>query len=168
LLEERFKMKTHYEDRPVTAYNLVAAKPKLQKADPLNRTGCKEGPAAAGKDPRDAAPILNRLIACQNMSMAQLADRLQSLASGYIHTPVLDMTGLDGAYDFTISFSGIGLLRNGGRGGDGASGVSASDPSGAISLFDAMTKQLGLKLEAQKRTVPVLIFDHMEEKPVDN
>jgi uncharacterized protein (TIGR03435 family) len=174
LLEERFKMKTHFEDRPVTAYNLVAVKPKLQKADPVNRTGCKEGPGATGKDPRDATPILSRLITCQNMSMAQLADRLQSLASGYIHTPVLDMTGLDGSYDFTISFSGIGLLRNGGRGGDGGApggsgaGISASDPSGAVSLFDAMTKQLGLKLEEKKRVVPVLIFDHMEEKPVDN
>lgn len=169
LLEERFKMKTHYEDRPVTAYNLVAVKPKLQKADPLNRTGCKEGPAAAGKDPRDAAPILSRLITCQNMSMAQLADRLQGLASGYIHSPVLNMTGLDGSYDFTISFSAIGLLRNrGGAPAPAGSGVSAADPSGAISLFDAMTKQLGLKLEEKKRVVPVLVFDHMEEKPTDN
>ncbi len=31
LLEERFKMKTHFEDRPVTAYNLVAGKPKLRR-----------------------------------------------------------------------------------------------------------------------------------------
>jgi uncharacterized protein (TIGR03435 family) len=168
LLEERFKMKTHYEDRPVTAYNLVAAKPKLQKADPLNRTGCKEGPAAAGKDPRDAAPILSRLITCQNMSMAQLADRLQGLASGYIHSPVLDMTGLDGGYDFTLSFSAIGLLRGGGPTPASGAGASASDPSGAVSLFDAMTKQLGLKLEEKKRTLPILVFDHMEEKPTDN
>jgi uncharacterized protein (TIGR03435 family) len=44
LLVERFKLATHYEDRPVSAYTLTAAKPKLTKADPLNRTGWKEGP----------------------------------------------------------------------------------------------------------------------------
>ena len=35
LLIERFKLTTHTEDRPVSAYTLVAAKPKLTKADPL-------------------------------------------------------------------------------------------------------------------------------------
>src|SRR5437762_4373236 len=32
LLVDRFKMVTHYEDRPVDAYTLVADKPKLKKA----------------------------------------------------------------------------------------------------------------------------------------
>src|SRR5206468_1652351 len=41
MLIDRFKMKAHFEDRPVNAYSLVAAKPKLKKADPANRTGCK-------------------------------------------------------------------------------------------------------------------------------
>src|SRR5439155_10799413 len=38
LLVDRFKIATHTEDRPVSAYTLVAAKPKLTKADPSNRT----------------------------------------------------------------------------------------------------------------------------------
>jgi uncharacterized protein (TIGR03435 family) len=168
LLIDRFKMKVHMEDRPVSAYTLTAVKPKLQKADPANRTGCKEGPGADGKDPRIANPILSRLFTCQNMTIAQFAELLPLRMNGYVRTPVLDSTGLEGAYDFTLSFSGVGLLQSGGgRGGD-ASAPGASDPNGALSLPDAVNKQLGLKLELQKRMIPVLIIDHVEEKPTDN
>jgi uncharacterized protein (TIGR03435 family) len=179
LLVDRFKLATHNEQRPVTAYNLVAVKPKLRKADPANRTGWREGPATDGKDPRNANPTLSRLVTCQNMTMAQFADLLQKIAPGYIRSPVLDATGLDGAWDFTLSFSGVNLLQSGpGRGGDGGRGgdagqpagavPAASDPNGAVSLFDAIDKQLGLKLEMQKRPIPVLVIDHVEEKPTDN
>jgi uncharacterized protein (TIGR03435 family) len=43
-----------------------------------------------------------------------------------------------------------------------------SEPSGAISLQDALQKQLGLRLATEKRTVPMLVIDHLEEKPTDN
>ena len=43
-----------------------------------------------------------------------------------------------------------------------------TDPNGALSLFDAVSKQLGLKLEKQTRPVPVLVIDHIEEKPTEN
>jgi uncharacterized protein (TIGR03435 family) len=43
-----------------------------------------------------------------------------------------------------------------------------SDPVGGVSLFEAMDKQLGLKLQAQKRMYPVFVIDHIEEKPTDN
>jgi regulator of protease activity HflC (stomatin/prohibitin superfamily) len=46
LITERFRLKTHYEDRPVTAYTLISDKPKLTKADPANRTGWKERPGS--------------------------------------------------------------------------------------------------------------------------
>lgn len=124
----------------------------------------------AGKDPRDANPTRSRLVSCQNMSMSELADRLQGLASGYIHSPVLDATGIEGFYDFTFNFSPAGLVQGaggGGRGGDGASGAAA-DPNGGLSLPDALNKQLGLKLELVKRPVPVLVIDHMDEKATEN
>jgi len=61
---------------------------------------------------------------------------------------------------------------NAGRGGpvgDARSALpSASDPSGGYTIFEAVDKQLGLKLEAQKRPLPVLVIDHVEEKPTDN
>ena len=164
LLIDRFKLKTHMEDRQVPAYTLSAVKPKLQKAEASNRTECKEGPGADGKDPRVATPVLNRLLTCHNMTMAQFAEQLPNLASGYVQTQVLDATGIEGAYDFTFSFSGVNILRNAGQGRGGA----PSEPSAALSMADALSKQLGLKLELQKRTAQVVVVDHVEEKPADN
>jgi uncharacterized protein (TIGR03435 family) len=170
LLAERFKLATHMDERPVTAYTLVADKPKLTKADPSNRTGWKEGPAPDGKDTRNA--MLSRMVTARNMSMAQFAEDLQRMAPGYIRNPVVDATGIDGAFDFTLTFTPIGALNGAGRGrGDappaGAT-PSAVDPTGGLSLFDAVNKQLGLKLEMRKRVMPVLVIDHVEEKPIDN
>jgi len=172
LLIERFKMKVHMEDREVSAYTLTAVNPKLKKADPTNRTGCKEGPGPDGKDPRIANPILARLMNCQNMTMAQFAEALPIQASGYIFSPVKDATGLEGAWDFMLNFSPAGLLNPGADNtavpkpaGDAN---AAPDPSGALSLFDAVYKQLGLKLEKQKRMSSVLVIDHIDEKPTDN
>jgi uncharacterized protein (TIGR03435 family) len=175
LVTERFKLKTHYEDRSVTAYTLLTDKPKMAKADPANRTGWKEGPAPEQKDQRNG--ILARMVTARNMTMAQFAEDLQRMAGGYIRLPVVDATHLDGAYDFTLAFTPLGLLNGGpgrGRGGDAAgpaapnAGPEVSDPSGGLSLFDAVNKQLGLKLEMRKRQVPVLVIDHVEEKPIDN
>ena len=133
LLIDRFKMKVHYEDRPVSGYVLTAAKPKLQKADSANRTGCHEGPGAVGKDPRIATPVLSRLLTCQNMTIAQLAEQLAIRANGYVHTPALDSTGLTDAYDMTLSFSAIGVLQNGVTSQQPAEGqANASDPSGGV------------------------------------
>lgn len=107
------------------------------------------------------------------MTMAQFAEQIPMRAGGYTQNPVLDATGLDGAYDFTLSFSGAGLVVNGGggRGGDAgpaAGAAAASEPNGAISLPDAVEKQLGLKLEMKKRPMPVIVIDHIDEKPADN
>jgi uncharacterized protein (TIGR03435 family) len=183
LLVERFQMKVHTEERPATAYSLIAVKPKLKKADPASRTRYKEGPALDGKDPRDKTPVLSRLVTCQNMTMAQFAEKLKTIAPGYIHTPVMDATGLEGGYDFTLSFSPVGLTRmpgGAGRGGPAPGGpplvalapgdpsAAASDPNGAITLFEAIEKQLGLKLQAEKRPVPLLVIDHIEQKPTEN
>ena len=168
LLADRFKMKSHMEERPVEGYVLSAVKPKLAKADPSNRTGCHEGPGADGKDPRLANPILGRLLACQNMTMAQFADQLPNLANGYAHVDVLDQTGLTEAYDFTLSFSTAGQLRGGPGQNPANPNAAASDPNGAISLPDAINRQLGLKLELKKRPMQVLVIDHIEEKPTEN
>jgi len=59
LIVERFKLQLHTENRAWNAFKLVASTPKMQKADPSRRTGCKEGPGSDGKDPRVAAPWLS-------------------------------------------------------------------------------------------------------------
>jgi uncharacterized protein (TIGR03435 family) len=161
LLIERFGIKWHYEDRSVSAYTLVPIKPKMKKADPSHRSSCKESRVIAD-DPRDSNPRLSRLIMCQRVTMTQFAALLQGLAPDYLATSVADATGLDGAWDFTLSFSASYLLAS------PSAGESASDPSGPVSLQEAVNKQLGLKLEKRLRPIPILVIDHMEEKPTEN
>ena len=93
----------------------------------------------------------------------------------FLHHPA--PSGLEGAWDFTLSFSGApmgggsrGMVMMVRRGDGGAAGGTdaASDPSGGLSLNDALTKQLGLKLETLKRPAPVVVIDRMDQKPIDN
>jgi uncharacterized protein (TIGR03435 family) len=181
LLEDRFKLKTHMEDRVVPAYTLTPlstnVSPKLQKANPLGRTGCKEGPGADGKDPRISNPVLSRLVSCRNMTMAQFAEFLPGIANVLnplnptLRSSVLDSTGLDGAYDFTLSFSPTAIYTappGAALAPPPSPGDGPSDPNGAISLFEAIGRQLGLRLALQKRRAPVLVIDHAERKPSDN
>ena len=102
----------------------------------------------------------------------QLAQNLAMMAGGYIqNSSVYDETRLEGAFDFTLNFSGAGMVQGGGRGGrggDGAMGADASEPLNTISLSEAFEKQLGLKLEQVKRPGQVLVIDHIEQKPIEN
>ncbi len=166
LLAERFNLKTHFEDRPLTAYTLTAPKPKLKKADPATRTKWTD---SNGPIILNGSSVPSRTIKFQNMSMAQLSEKLQFLGGTYIHAPVLDATGLEGGYDFTLTFSPIApaqLATMLARPPD-AGGASA-DPIGGVSIFEAVDKQLGLKLVEQKRPVSVLVIDHIEETPTEN
>ena len=65
---------------------------------------------------------------------------------------------MKGSWDFTLSFSSADLTKAGAGAGPPPPGGAAtattattSDPSGALTLYDAMSKQLGLKLEKQRR-----------------
>jgi uncharacterized protein (TIGR03435 family) len=101
-------MKVHFEDRPVTAYTLVAAKPRLKEADPAGRTGCKASGASGFAVSTPFGPIAtDRKITCQNITMAQFANQLQILAGPYIHYPALDGTGIAGAWDFSFTYSAV-------------------------------------------------------------
>jgi uncharacterized protein (TIGR03435 family) len=179
LIVDRFKLATHTEQRPINTYTLTAGKPKLTKADPSSRTKWEEGVDPGSKNNKNANSSLGRLVTCHNMTMAQFAQLLPGIAPGYLRTKVVDATGLDGGWDFTFSFSPAGAMQTGGGRGDGGRGADgggsptsaapeASEPSAGLSLFDAMVKQLGLKLEMQKRPLAVVVIDHVERKPIDN
>jgi uncharacterized protein (TIGR03435 family) len=175
LLADRFGLQAHIEDREGDAYSLVAVNPKMNPGDPKAHTRCTEGPGPDGKDPRIANPILNRLLYCQNMTMEQLGIELQSVADGYIHNTALDKTGLKGGYNFTLSFSSVNNILNGGSrppangpSQQEATDGTASDPNGAVSLFEAVHRELGLKLEKERRPVPMLVIDKIQETPTPN
>ena len=67
------------------------------------------------------------------------------------HRPVVDETGLTGAYDFVL---------------DGVSMQPTTDES-VTSIFTALEEQAGLKLVPKKAPVEVLTIEHVE-KPSAN
>ena len=71
-----------------------------------------------------------------------------------VGVPVTDETGLAGDYDFTLEFTPEAALMSG--------------KSAGLSLFTALESQLGLKLDAKKGPVDVLIVDHAQKTPTEN
>jgi len=166
LMIDRFELKTHMENRDITVYalTLVGAKPKMTQANEQERSGCQV-------DPSLPKPALNMqaMLNCKNMSMADLAENILRRAGGYIDHPVVDATGLEGGWDFVMGWTAFGAFRqpppqtNPPAGGT----LEASDPAGGISVFDAIQKQLGLKLVKQTHSYPVIVVDHISEKPIE-
>lgn len=164
LLEDRFGLQAHTEDRPVAGFALVAGKPKLHAADPGNRPGCREGPGADGKDPRIGNPLLSRLVTCRNMSLARFVEEMNHSSFGP-GGPVIDATGISGRYDLTINFSAPSAFASATQPrSDGA----AADPNGALSFAEALSSQLGLKLQARQVPAPVLVVDRVNATPGAN
>jgi uncharacterized protein (TIGR03435 family) len=139
----------------------------MKKADPASRIFCKNYPAPPGSPPGSV------MLTCQNITMALFAERLRNLGPG-INAPVEDNTGIEGGWDFNLIFSQIppallnAQLRGGGDAPQPGGLQAASDPGGGYTIFEAMEKQLGLKLEQQKRTLSVIVIDHLEQRPSDN
>jgi uncharacterized protein (TIGR03435 family) len=81
---------------------------------------------------------------------------------------VVDATGLEGGFDFTMGWTAKSLLQpvpqpDGGQGGQAG---QVSDPNG-VTVFEGMERELGLRLVRQKRTIPVIVVDHVDEKPIE-
>jgi uncharacterized protein (TIGR03435 family) len=167
LLVDRFQIKWHMEDRPTPGFTMLADNPKLAKGDPTKRTRCYDG-APAGSPLAAKPPQFPRLVTCENITMAQFGQLLPNIANGYTRVAAVDKTGLQGGYDFTLNFSPIEQLL-GPRPDAGAPNAgTALDPINALSLQDAVRRQLGIKLEDTKLPAPVLVIDSINETPKDN
>jgi len=99
--------------------------------------------------------------------MPEFAKDLPRLSGGYLRGEVLDATGIDGACDFTLSFSNTGVSRAQAATGAAAGQSVARDPDG-LTILNALEKQLGLKLEKRNIPMPVVVLDHIERKPTEN
>ena len=151
LLADRFQLVIHKEERPLPAYVLTApkGKQKMKEADGSGDTGCKmtldqPRPAdiAAG-----APPSITLSYTCRGMTMASFAEGMtgMTVAQQFIGTnPVQDKTGFEGKWDFSFKYN---LPLPAGSSGD------------AITLQDALDKQVGLKLEQESVTLPVFVVE---------
>ncbi|MGB6827571.1 MAG: TIGR03435 family protein [Terracidiphilus sp.] len=143
LLADRFKLRLHHETRVIPVLVLVPAHggPKLTVAanadadDPFG----PDGPPGNWK--------------AEGVSMDELATGLSQLSDvdGRI---VVDKTGLKGRFDFKLKWT----PDNPAADQAGVNNEVKPDPS-SPSLFTALEEQLGLKLEASKQPVDVLVID---------
>jgi len=183
LLADRFKLAIHYETRQLPVYALVLDKPG--KLGPQFRIHPSDAPCSTALTPDDApaptvaggfpdpcgaltdvqpsAPGRDRAGA-RNMAMPMMANSLLAMGnygnSVNLDRPILDTTGLKGEFDFVMEWS---PQLNGPR-PPGA--TFQPDPTGPTFL-EALKEQLGLKLEATKGPVDVLVIDHVEQ-PSEN
>ena len=88
--------------------------------------------------------------------------------SRFVGGVVVDKTGLTGTYDLELSYAPDPAINGFGR--DLPPQPGAPPPaanSDAPSLFGALQEQLGLKLEATKGMIDVLVVDSAEKPAAD-
>jgi uncharacterized protein (TIGR03435 family) len=146
LLAERFGLAVHGDSKSLRMNVLTAGPhPRLKAADGSGDNECQF--YRGSSDPDAAAPYSS--ISCRNTTMGALADELRR---DYFETPLKDMTGLQGAWDFDLKWTPRGQPAS----------------SGVISIYDAVGKQLGLKIETRDMATAVTVIDHVNRKPTDN
>ena len=142
LLADRFHLTFHRETKEMQVYELAVAKggSKLKEVDP---------PAHGLGGSRPTAPGLIH-IGKDNTNIATLATAL----TGLLKTPVIDKTGLQGVFEIDFEYEPL----------------ETNAPSDALgpTVFDALEKDLGLKLEQRKDPVEVLVVDHLDTTPTEN
>jgi uncharacterized protein (TIGR03435 family) len=156
LLEERFKLKTHWETKEGDVYHLVVAKGGLklgaEGSMPLSadeRKGFGDRPVPALYQKNDGAGFDFIAHGC---SMGQWVEML----AGQFGRPVSDETGLTGKYDFVLKYKGRWDQDR-----------KPDDPDTTPPMDQALQQELGLKVEAAKGPVKMLVIDHVE-KPSEN
>jgi uncharacterized protein (TIGR03435 family) len=156
LLEERFKLKTHWETKAGNVYSLVVAKggPKLgaegsmpPSADELKIFGDRPVPALDQRNDGQGYDFI-----AHGCSMGQWVGMLAK----QFGRPVIDKTGLTGKYDFVLKYRGRWDQDR-----------EADDLDPTPPMDRALEEELGLKVQAAKGPVKMLIIDHID-KPSEN
>jgi len=140
LLADRFKLTFHRGNMEMSVYKLFAAKggSKLRELGP---------------NPGNNVIIDRRVghLSAQQMPMSQLVEILR----GELKRPVLDATGIKGVFDVRLDWAPDAVDKN-----------SVADqpdaPDFRPTLAMAIEEQLGLRLEAGKSDIEVLVVDHAE------
>ena len=164
LLADRFKLKVHRDSREMDIYALTMLKPGTPGPQLKPTTqDCAGAAAAAARGAPLTGPnapfcgsrIGPGIIRFGGMPASQISTTLSILSGRF----VADRTGLTGAWDFDLKFA----PEQRGQ----APGGNASNDSDLPSFFTAIQEQLGLKLEATKGAVDVVVIDSIE-MPVDD
>ena len=140
LLTDRFKLQAHVEQRERPIFAMVFARPDKQLGPNifLTKTPCKiEGDC--GSTDINTSGSASGTMRGTARTMAQVGRSLVSFAE----RRVLDRTGLEGRYDFDLKW------------GDD------------VSIFTAVTEQLGLKLQADRAQVDVVVVDSVQRATED-
>lgn len=160
LLAERFRLRVTFKTEVLPVYALVIAKDgtKLKQVDDPIIPQPGMPPPEGAHLPRIGPTGRNQYTATA-WTMGLMADWLSSFDEVGNHV-VVDETGLKGSYDFVLN--GVSTSN------DLPPGVTMVSPDeSTTSLFTALQKQLGLKLEPRKVPVEVLVIEHVE-KPSPN
>lgn len=199
LLADRFQLKLSRSTKELLVYALVVAKngPTIKKSDfvtpdkppdallpPLPPPGGGgPGPVMRAGGPQFKGGIMMMGPGHLNINGAPL-ERFADVLSRMLGRTVIDKTGLQGNYEFTLNWTpdaNEGPLMPGGpppgfnatTGGAAGSGpggpgpVTAPPDTSGPNIFTAIQEQLGLKLESQKGPVELLVIDHVE-RPSEN
>ena len=168
VLEQRFALKAHIEPREMAVYKLTLARgdrrlgPKLTPSDAQCAAEARvyvPALVAAATPPCGDFRMSARSLTARGMTMGGLGQRLR----GRVARPVVDQTGLEGAFDLQIDWSSdIGLSAP----IPGSAGAADTSPDG-VSLFTALQEQLGLRLEPGRAAVDVLVIDRAQP-PTEN
>jgi uncharacterized protein (TIGR03435 family) len=139
LLVQRFQLAFHRESKILSSYALLIDK-KGAKIQPVEG---KNGPGGWGSG-RGSVDV-------HGLTMDGFADVL----SANLDRPVKDLTELKGVFEFKLKWTTDETPL-------------ATDNQTATSLFAAVQEQLGLKLEASKLPIEILVIDHIEKVPTEN
>jgi uncharacterized protein (TIGR03435 family) len=170
LIEQRFGVKAHNEQREGDVYTLTFARsdrktgaglrpvPDACAAALKELTGAAPLPQRSGPPPCSFGGPPGRLIGT-GVTIAMFA----SVLSGNAGRNVIDRTGLTGSFDIELNFDPSSAAQAPPGAPPGPTPTDDTKPS----IFTALQEQLGLKLESTRGPIDVLVIDQAE-RPTAN